>query len=118
MNETTIMRHIQLEASKLKGVRLLRNNVGKFQDLRGVWTQFGVGGPGGSDLIGWKTITITQEMVGKTVAVFLAVEVKSRNGKLTTEQAQFLMVVRAAGGIGLVPYSIEDAMEGLSGNRF
>ncbi len=112
------MHHIQIESSKIKGVRLLRNNCGKFQDKRGMWIQFGVGAPGGSDLIGWKTVEITAEMVGKRVAVFLAVEVKSRNGKLTEDQLSFLTAVRNAGGIGLVPYSIEDAMEGLSGNRF
>jgi hypothetical protein len=54
---------------------------------------------GSSDLIGWKTVEVTPGMVGQRVAVFLAVEGKVKNGRLTEAQRQFLKVVSEAGGI-------------------
>jgi hypothetical protein len=53
---------------------------------------------GSSDLIGWKTITITPDMVGKRFAQFVAVEVKTSNGKPSKEQLHFIEVVQKAGG--------------------
>ena len=53
---------------------------------------------GSSDLIGWKTITITHEMVGKQFAQFVAVEVKTSTGKPSKEQLHFIEAVKKAGG--------------------
>ena len=64
---------------------------------------------GGSDLIGWKSVTITPEMVGRKVAVFLAPEVKSATGKAKTHQEKFLSAVQNAGGIAGVVRSAEEA---------
>lgn len=114
MREMPILKRIMIAASS-QGARLLRNNVGALQDRFGTWIRFGVGGDGGSDLIGWKTVTITNEMVGKEVAIFVACEVKSAKGKLTAEQRQFLEAVRKAGGIAFHARSVEDAMGGLNG---
>lgn len=111
--EAGLMRRIQLEATRL-GARLFRNNVGKLKDARGQWVAYGLC-VGSSDLIGWKSITITPEMVGKRVAVFAANEVKIKNRKLTKEQETFLSVVRREGGIALCSYSTEDTTEGLLG---
>ena len=68
--------------------------------------------PGSSDLIGWRTVEITPEMVGQRVAVFAALEVKDR-GKITTEQANFLRVLGEAGGIAAEVRSVEDARAAL-----
>jgi hypothetical protein len=65
--------------------------------------------PGSSDLIGWRTVTVTPEMVGRRIAVFAAVEVKSARGRISAEQQQFLEVVRSAGGIAGVARSVEEA---------
>lgn len=57
-----------------------------------------------ADLIGWKTITITPDMVGKQVAVFLSVECKregwqsSPNDEHEQAQQRWADVVNAAGG--------------------
>ena len=59
-------------------------------------------GKGTLDFIGWRTITVTPEMVGRKIAVFTAVEGKSADGILTPEQAHFLKMVRLAGGIAFV----------------
>lgn len=112
MNEHSLMQHIMVAASKV-GARLLRNNTGKFQDQRGTWVAFGVGGPGGADLIGWRTKTVTQDMVGKPVAIFTAVEVKSGSGKLTKEQTSFLSAVMDAGGIAICARSVSDVVGSL-----
>ncbi len=44
---------------------------------------------------------------------FLAIEVKRPGGKVSPEQERFLERVRAAGGIGLVAYGIDDVIDGL-----
>ena len=59
---------------------------------------FRAGVPGMSDLIGWMPVEITPEMVGKTLAVYTAVETKNPRGRATAEQKQFLDVVSQSGG--------------------
>ena len=54
---------------------------------------------GSSDIIGFTCVNISQEMVGKNVAIFTAIEVKT-SGKKTKEQKAFLEMVRKLGGIG------------------
>ena len=64
---------------------------------------------GSADLIGWRTVTVTPEMVGQQVAVFTSIEVKAASGRLRPEQRQWLDAVQAAGGIGGVARSVDDA---------
>ena len=71
--------------------------------------QFGVASPGGSDLIGYRQVVIGPEHVGRTMAVFTAVEVKSERGRATKEQCAFVEHVRGAGGIAGVVRSVDDA---------
>jgi hypothetical protein len=98
MSEKEVMARTQLELPRL-GYRLLRNNIGAFQDARGKWIHFGVGGKGGSDLLGYKIVKVTPEMIGRKIAVFAAIEVKKdESSSLTPEQAQFLAAVGEAGG--------------------
>src|SRR4051812_4407900 len=54
---------------------------------------------GSSDIIGWTPVLVTAEMVGSTVAVFTALEVKAGRVPVTEEQARFVAAVQAAGGI-------------------
>lgn len=110
-SELSIQQHIRLACSK-GPVRLFRNNVGRLPDPRnGRWVEFGVGGKGAGDLLGWRTVTVTPEMVGQQVAVFLSIEVKTPTGKLRPEQQQWLDAVQAAGGIAGVARSVEDALQ-------
>ena len=64
----------------------------------GTITRYGLG-VGTSDLIGWRTVTITPEMVGQKIAQFTAIEVKAKGTATTEPQAQFIETVRQAGGI-------------------
>jgi len=59
---------------------------------------FKAGVPGMSDLIGWVPVEITPDMVGKTLAVYTAVETKTPRGRASAEQNQFLDVVSRSGG--------------------
>jgi hypothetical protein len=88
---------------------LYRNNCGVLQDRRGVPVRYGLQ-PGSSDLIGWRTVTITPEMVGQQVAVFTSIEVKTPTGRIRPEQQHWLDAVQAAGGIAGVARSVEDAL--------
>ena len=108
--ETPILRRIQLRATEL-GARLFRNNVGSvtYTDRHGQprTVKYGLH-VGSSDLIGWTPVTITPEMVGRTLAVFTAVEVKTLRGKASPEQITFIEAVRRAGGIAGVARSPDE----------
>jgi hypothetical protein len=110
MKETPVMQNIRLGVGELPNVRLFRNNTGKLQDATGRWVEFGLC-VGSSDLIGWTTREITPDMVGKKVAVFTAIEVKTASGATRPEQSNFIDRVREAGGIAGVARSPEDARE-------
>ena len=59
--------------------------------------------PGASDLVGWRPVEISQDMVGQTLAQFVSVEVKTKAYRaLTAEQRAWLQAVEAAGGVALV----------------
>lgn len=107
MRESALQQEIRLALGR-RSV-LFRNNQGAYTDERGRFIRYGVGQPGGSDLIGWHSITITPDMVGKKVAVFMAVEVKTQNGRVTDAQQNFVDVVNKAGGIAGICRSVKEA---------
>lgn len=109
MNEMNRLRSIMLGLST-PGVRLFRNNCGALKDQDGRLIRFGVANPGGSDLIGWRSVTVTPDMVGQKIAVFLAIEVKGERGKTTDAQKNFIARVRADGGLAGIARSIDDAL--------
>lgn len=80
------------------GARVFRNNVGQARYKGGHTVRYGLA-PGSSDLIGW-----TPD--GR----FLALEVKTKRGRLTEQQAAFLEAVRAAGGVAACVRSPEEAL--------
>jgi hypothetical protein len=89
-----------------KNVRLFRNNVGVCKTenstiVYGLCT-------GSSDLIGWTSIEITEEMIGKKLAIFTALEIKTETGKVSPEQKVFLENVKNAGGIAKICRKLED----------
>lgn len=97
MRESHLRKLVQLALTGM-GARLFRNNVGLAHYPDGSTVRYGLC-VGSSDLIGWTSVTITPDMVGRRVAVFTALELKT--GKQTTTEAQdrFLARVREAGGI-------------------
>lgn len=107
MTEQQIQQEIRLKLSR-GSTRLWRNNTGALRDERGQLVRYGLCA-GSADLIGIRTITITPDMVGQTVGVFTALEVKAARGRVTSEQQAFLAMVRQQGGIAGVVRSIDDA---------
>ena len=107
-SEQSIQQHIRLTCST-GSTRLFRNNTGTLRDQHGRPVSFGLA-KGSADLIGWRTVTITPEMVGTQVAVFTSIEVKTPTGRIRPEQQQWLDAVQAAGGIAGVARSVEDAL--------
>jgi hypothetical protein len=108
MNETTILQRIRLALGRVPGLRLFRNNVGGLKDQQGRFVSFGLH-PGSADLIGWRTVTITPDMVGQRLAVFASVEVKTATGKVRPDQANWQQQVTDAGGLAFVARSPEEA---------
>lgn len=118
-SESEIQQLIQLEAPKLK-VNLMRNNNVAFKDENGRMVRAGLGNSSpnqaykSSDLIGWTEIVIDNSMVGKTVAIFTAVEVKKEDWKpkyndtRETYQRNFIEWVKTKGGIAAFCNSVEE----------
>lgn len=113
--ETDVVHKIMLALSPLrcttfKNVRGLFYTLDKKRKVRA-----GLLADGSSDLIGFKRVKVTQDMIGQTIAVFLAVEVKTEATAKTKktyaapEQKDFIAFVREAGGIAGVARSPEDA---------
>jgi len=111
-SEQTIQQHIRLACS-IGTCRLFRNNTGTLRDINGRPVSFGLC-KGSADLIGWRSVTITPEMVGQQIAVFTSIEVKAATGRIRPEQQQWLQAVAAAGGIAGVARSVGEAMDLLS----
>ena len=108
--ETKIQQEIRLGLGTRDDVRLFRNQVGQLPDPRtGRPVQFGLA-KGSADLVGWKTVEVTPDMVGQRVAVFTSIEVKTPTGRPTQYQRAWLEAVDNAGGIAGVARSVEDAV--------
>jgi hypothetical protein len=132
MKESDIQNLIRLDLSERDDLLLLRNNVGTGWQSNEI-----IRGPrhcvnmapndvllrnarplraglakGAHDLIGWKTVTVTPDMVGQRLAIFTGVEVKTPTGRVRKDQKQFHETVEAAGGISVVARCVAD-VEGL-----
>lgn len=66
--------------------------------------------PGFSDLFGLRSVVITPDMVGQTIAQFVAMEVKTDTGRASDRQGNFLAAVRARGGLAGIVRSPDDAL--------
>jgi len=84
-----------------------RLDVGDWIVKHGSRIQFGLC-VGSSDLIGWKPVVITPEMVGNRMAQFLAAEIKTSTGRATDDQKNFIQQVCKAGGAAGVLRSVDD----------
>jgi hypothetical protein len=93
------------------GETLWRNNVGVLIDATGRPVRFGLANDSpklnaalkSGDLIGWRTVTITPEMVGARIAQFISRECKHEGWEYTgrdreAAQAAWLRMINAAGG--------------------
>lgn len=109
--ETVLQQQIRLSLGTRSDLRLFRNNTGTLPDPRtGRPVRFGLA-KGSADLIGLRTITITPDMVGRQVAVFTSLEIKTPTGRISPEQKNWHEMVRSRGGITGFARSVQDANE-------
>jgi hypothetical protein len=99
--------------SSAAGMRFSRNNSGVAFHRDGSVVSYGCFAPGGSDLLGWVPHLITPDNVGKRVAVFSAVELKTGRQLPSAAQKQFLRAVERAGGFGTWGRDVETIMKRL-----
>jgi hypothetical protein len=107
MKESRIQDEIRLALGQVIEIVLWRNNIGvadmrKGPNDRGFKVRFGVGGPGGADLIG-----IFRHRSG--LGQFVAAEIKTERGRQTDEQRVFQQLVESKGGIYVVLRSVDEA---------
>ena len=108
--ETILQQQIRLALGTHPNARLFRNQVGSLPDPRtGRLVTFGLA-RGSADLIGWRTVMITPDMVGQQLAVFTSIEVKTPAGRVSPQQQAWLGVVQGAGGMAGIARSVEDAV--------
>ena len=93
---------------KRADVRLYRNNRG-FVETPDGGIRYGVGPAGASDWIGYRTVTVTPDMVGQRLAVFVAVEAKRPGKGADKHQQEFIDEVLAAGGLAGCAHSAHEA---------
>lgn len=117
MTESELQKEIQTTALKFK-CKLFRNNSGAMLDKSNRLIRFGLGNLSKklwdkwktSDLIGYTIVKITPDMVGKDVAIFTAIEVKTKSSKKDARykaQEKFIEQVKNDGGIASMCNSLE-----------
>lgn len=92
---------------------LYKNFTGWVQYEGGRGYRAGLTKEGSSDLVGPYSLVITPDMVGKTVAVFCAFEVKADEGRETPEQARFGASLARRGGLYAVVRKPSDIKEAI-----
>lgn len=110
MREKPIQNTIWERLSGLSTIRLFRNNVGVGFTRNGTPIRFGLR-VGSADLIGWKSVTITPNMLGRRIAVFVSVETKSTTGVPQHDQITWMQNVIEAGGLAGMARNVQDAMD-------
>jgi hypothetical protein len=121
MLESSIQSKIMLDLGSRPDVRLFRNNVGNgfhgqvFEESPRCVTlinyrrvQYGLC-VGSGDLIGFKSVVITPEMVGRRVAIFVSSETKRPKENPKPAQDNWRIMVGNLGGFSGVVRSVEDA---------
>lgn len=124
-DESTVSQEIQIQARHYE-CTLMRNNAGACVDNTGRLVRYGLGNLSkkqtevfaSSDLIGITKITVTPEMVGRTLGIFTAVEVKKeawkpekKLDKRETAQFNFINWVKAQGGIAFFANGVDKLKE-------
>lgn len=108
VNEKSLQSLIQRTLGSRPDVRVFRNQVGVYRLEDGRVITSGLC-KGSADIIGFQSVTITPEMVGQTVAVFLSVEVKSPTGRARPEQENWAAFIKKAGGKAVIAKSLKEA---------
>lgn len=114
MTEAQVQAEVMRECGSHPSVRLFRNTCGACRTDDGRFITYGLA-KGSADLIGWRSIVVTPEMVGKRIAVMASLECK-RPGRadVRPEQKNWQRVVTEAGGFAGIVTSKEEAKKVLA----
>jgi hypothetical protein len=120
LKESEIQREILEYLATQDDVFMWRSqSTGVFNPVSGTWRKLqGIGRiQGVSDILGvLGSVGISEgNLVG--CGRFLAIEVKSRYGKATPDQENFLLQVNNRGGLGFIARSVEDVVTQLAHHR-
>lgn len=100
MTESQLQDAIRLELGRRPDLVVVwRNNIGSAVMRGGYRVTFGVGGPGGADLLGFV----------KRDGRLVAIEVKTPEGRMSPEQIKFQALVTSSPAIHRVMRSVDDA---------
>lgn len=124
MKESAVTSHVRLAAAE-RGIDLWRNNVGVLKDATGRPVRFGLLNDSkqmnerlkSSDWIGITPVVITPEMMGRTLGVFTAMEMKEEGwiydprDARAVAQAAFHALVQRAGGLAGFASSVRDFLK-------
>lgn len=96
MRESSNQNRARLHFANM-GYKLFRNNVGVLKDERGRPVRYGLANDSSAlnkniksgDLIGWRPVMITPDMVGTVVAQFVSVEIKDSDWKFPSRGKGF-----------------------------
>ena len=72
---------------------------------------------GSGDKIGWETVEVTPDMVGKKIAIFQSIEIKTEHDRLSKVQRAWNKAVQIAGGIVQVWHYNGKEIEIIQGER-
>lgn len=94
-SESNIQALVRLEAAN-RGWQLFRNNRGAATLSNGSYVRFGLANDSkqigdmlkSGDLIGWRPVVITPDMVGRTIAVFTSIECKASDWRPTSSERE------------------------------
>jgi len=110
-SEETVQVEVRLSAVKYE-IQLFRNNVGVLVDTVGRPVRYGLANESkalnekikSGDLIGWRPVFVTPDMVGKVIAQFVSIECKSQKKHARIEKAQmrWAELVQKSGGLALI----------------
>ena len=92
MKESAVTSKIRLAAAQIN-IPLWRNNCGGFYDEQGRFVRYGLGSEAqlaSSDFIGICPVLITSDMVGKTIGVFTAIEMKAESWRFNKNDNHIL----------------------------
>ena len=121
-SEHEIQNEIRIAVGKEQTATLFRANVGEawtgtlassnlnrvvIEDARRFRSGLPIGFP---DLFGFRTVTVTPEMVGKKLAVSAFLEVKKPGGRTSKAQEKMHAFLHEAGAVGGVARSAEEAV--------
>lgn len=111
--ETNIQSAI-LVAHSQAGALTWRNHCGAFRAMDNPQRVVKIGTPGMADIISVVPVTITPEMVGKTIGVAVATEVKTETGAQGHKQKLWELAFTRRSGIYLIARSAEQALAQLA----